>query len=89
MKYRACRNTAAELEMGASCRGRIGVTSVGQFPAEYDFSISLTSDGFDEAPSLERVLVISHEGEETVVFLLEPETEEIVRLAGGEEEDSR
>ncbi|KAL6879926.1 hypothetical protein HDV57DRAFT_101012 [Trichoderma longibrachiatum] len=65
MKYRACPDTAAELEVSASRPGRIGITSVGQFPAECDFLISLTSDGLDEAPSLERILVISDEGEET------------------------
>ncbi|RFU75923.1 smi1 knr4 family containing [Trichoderma arundinaceum] len=39
----------------------------------HEESISLTTDEFNEAPPLERVLIISDEDEETVVFLLEPE----------------
>ncbi|EHK19503.1 uncharacterized protein TRIVIDRAFT_67918 [Trichoderma virens Gv29-8] len=36
-------------------------------------TISLTTDEFEEAPPLERVLRISDEDEDTIVFLLEPE----------------
>lgn len=36
-------------------------------------TISLTTDEFDEAPPLERVLRISDDDEDTIVFLLEPE----------------
>jgi hypothetical protein len=36
-------------------------------------TISLTTEEFDEAPPLERVLIISDEDEDTIVFLLEPE----------------
>ncbi|KAM0247908.1 hypothetical protein ACHAQJ_009655 [Trichoderma viride] len=36
-------------------------------------TISLTANEYDEAPPLKRVLIISDEDEDTIVFLLEPE----------------
>ncbi|KAL7907721.1 hypothetical protein GGI35DRAFT_481379 [Trichoderma velutinum] len=57
------------------------------FPPSVTFleeTVSLTSDEFEEAPPLERVLRISDEDEDTIVFLLEPEyvRETWVWLAG-------